>query len=236
MANTPKEKRVISKIASDVSKIRTAQRLTPKIIICLVVLLALVFIAAALYKNGGSFTVAITNPDKSYGLSLCESDDFFSPTSVLKADIAEKITNIDGETDLPADLDNINGKHNGLNYVAYTFYCKNTGSKPCTLQYELYFESTTKGIEKAIRIRIYEDGTPTTFARTRSDGTGPEKGTKEFLTETIVTKQQRENFEVNNIKKFTVVIWIEGWDEDCTDDIIGGVLKLNMKLSAIPID
>ena len=33
--------------------------------------------------------------------------------------------------------------------------------------------------------------------------------------------------------KFTVVIWLEGNDPDCLDNIIGGTMKLDMKFKIV---
>ena len=40
------------------------------------------------------------------------------------------------------------------------------------------------------------------------------------------TKQ--EDFDPGATNKYTVVIWLEGNDPDCVDDIIGGVIKMQM--------
>ena len=37
-----------------------------------------------------------------------------------------------------------------------------------------------------------------------------------------------EKFKSKDKDKYTVVIWLEGNDPDCVDDIIGGTLKLSM--------
>ena len=39
---------------------------------------------------------------------------------------------------------------------------------------------------------------------------------------------KREKFKSKDKDKYTVVIWLEGNDPDCVDNIIGGTLKLSM--------
>ena len=41
------------------------------------------------------------------------------------------------------------------------------------------------------------------------------------------------NFKSGSIDKYTVVIWLEGWDPECVDDIMGGEVKLSMNFHII---
>ena len=41
-----------------------------------------------------------------------------------------------------------------------------------------------------------------------------------------------ENFKPGDINKYTVVVWIEGTDPDCTDNILGGEFKAYMNFSS----
>ena len=50
-----------------------------------------------------------------------------------------------------------------------------------------------------------------------------------FLSETVVTMGRQENVAPMDVHKYTVVIWLEGDDPDCTDELIGGHLGLDMK-------
>ena len=40
-----------------------------------------------------------------------------------------------------------------------------------------------------------------------------------------------ENFEVGQVDKYTIVIFIEGDDAECTDALIGGEIGVYMKLT-----
>ena len=57
-----------------------------------------------------------------------------------------------------------------------------------------------------------------------------EKGTTAFYSEDIAVLKERKNFRPNDIDKYTIVIYLEGDDPDCVDAIIGGEIKLNMKV------
>lgn len=225
--------RGLRRAATEVKRYRVMVKVIPILLAVLALLLVLLYIATSFYNKYGSFTVTVSKYDFSkYSLSLCETPDFRRPSSRLNAGPAENITNISGDT-LPADLDRINGQHSGENYLAYTFYCKNAGSATVDITYRLYLSNMTQGIEKAVRIRLYVDGEPVTYARTATDGSGPEPGTVEFLTPETVTEASVRGFAPEDAIRFTVVIWLEGDDPDCVDSVIGGEIKVDMAFSII---
>lgn len=51
---------------------------------------------------------------------------------------------------------------------------------------------------------------------------------KNFLSDTVIAEGEQRQVAVNEIHKYTVVIWLEGDDPDCTDELIGGHLGLEM--------
>lgn len=188
----------------------------------------------------GSFTVAVNRVDdlvQNQGVNsliLSDSKDFNYQTARLNAGIDKTLNNIEGSIDIPDWLDNIDGKHNGENYIAYTFYCKNNGSNAFDYSYEVYLTNMTQGLEKAIRIRLYVDGEYTDYAYPRTDGVeGPEPGTTAFTTDSIVVKNIITDFKPDNITKYTVVIWIEGPDPDCVNSVMGGQLKVDMAMEVV---
>ena len=135
------------------------------------------------------------------------------------------MTNISG-LDLPENLDMINGSHNGKNYIAYTFYLINAGDDTISYEGELTIENVTKGVDEAVRIAVYKNGEKTVYGKTKSNGTGIESDCdSEFLTASIVLRDTKEEFTPRSKDKYTVVIWLEGNDPDCVDDIIGGTIK-----------
>ena len=165
-----------------------------------------------------------------YGLTLSESREMTHCRSHLDAKIDETITNI-SVRDLPADLDMIDGEHNGENHVAYTFYLQNIGTQTLDYEYTMFISGVTQRLDSAIRIRLYHNGEPVTYARTRSDGGGAEPDTVEFFSEQVACQKLVSDFSPKEIDKFTVVIWIEGDDPDCVDFLIGGKLRVDMAMS-----
>ena len=211
--------------------------------------MTLVYVASALYNQTGSYTVSINKFDNvEYSLILSETSDFTSLTTKLNAKSNERITNICVDKDLPDGLEHVDGVHNGSDYIAYTYYVMNNGNKTMTYEYVLTASNITNNLDKAIRVALYVDGEKTVYAAMGADGSSEpvcpfdewsvaEYGyTTPFRTQgdkSIVTRQQISGFAPGDVTKFTVVIWIEGDDPDCTDDLIEGTFKLDMTMSLV---
>lgn len=234
MARDNKVVTPIRRTATEVKRYRTIMKIMPLAIILSMLVLIVGYVVSVLYMRFGAFTVSVNKFDNlDYALTLSESPGFEGYTSRLNAEISETVTNIDGRT-LPTYLDNIDGPHNGENYIAYTYYCKNAGKYTVDYSYEMYIANMTLEIEKAVRIRLFVDGVSEDFAYARTDGVeGPEPGTTAFQTGNTVVKRIIENFAPGDVTKYTVVIWLEGNDPDCTDKILGGEFKIDMVMEVV---
>ncbi|MBP5255806.1 MAG: hypothetical protein J6Z80_02000, partial [Clostridia bacterium] len=197
----------IRRTAGEVKRYRRWMRLVPIAIGIAVLILILGYVASALYMKYGAFTVMVNKFDHNeYALTLSESPGFESQTSRLNAEIAQTVTNIDGKT-IPDWVDNVDGEHNGENYVAYTFYCKNAGTRTVSYYYDMYIANMTYEIEKAVRVRLYVDGEYVDYAYPRTDGVdGPEPGTVSFQGGNTIVKKMVQHFAPGDSTKFTVVI------------------------------
>ena len=49
-----------------------------------------------------------------------------------------------------------------------------------------------------------------------------------FETNTIAVLEQRKNFKPKQKDRFTIVIFLEGDDPECINDLIGGEIKMHM--------
>ena len=231
--NSEKRSRFLARTAKEVRNYAVHKKVSVALLSTLTLLTVLFYIVAALYKNTGSFTVSVDKYEMTkYGLSLCENRDMVNKSSYLNADISETMTNIAKEW-LPANLDMIDGNHSGHNHIAYTFYVENSGYVEVPIEYSINISNITNDIDEAIRFRVYVNGEYTDYAKTKSDGTGPEPSTEEFYNAATAVCRRLENFKPGEIAKFTVVIWIEGNDPDCVDWLIGGELKADMFIKVI---
>jgi hypothetical protein len=221
-------------MSKEVKRYVVIQRILGLLAIILITLVAVAYAIAYFYDKYGSFTVKIDKYDMvKQGLALSETPYFERTESRLNADILYDMTNISGN-DLPENIDMVNGSHNGDNYIAYTFYMINSGDDSISYNGELYIENVTNKLDEAVRVAVYENGVRTVYGKTKSSGSGMESDCDaEFLASTVVMRTEREKFAPKAKDKFTVVIWLEGNDPDCTDELIGGTLKLGMKFKLV---
>ncbi|MBR1724072.1 MAG: hypothetical protein IJ723_03515 [Ruminococcus sp.] len=202
-------------------------RIMGLLVVILIAIVAIAYAISYFYDKYGSFTVKINKYDMMrQGLTLSETPDFDKTNSVLNADIVYDMTNISGD-DLPDNIDMINGSHNGESYIAYTFYLINAGDDTISYEGEMTIENVTNKVDEAVRVAVFENGKETIYGKTKSNGTGKESDCdSEFTSSTVVMKTSRDGFKPKAKDKYTVVIWLEGNDPDCTDELIGGTLKL----------
>lgn len=204
-------------------------RVLALLVIILILIVAIAYAISYFYDKFGSFTVKVNKYDMVHqGLTLSETPEYDRSNAVLNANIIYDITNISGE-DIPPNVDMINGSHNGDNYIAYTFYLINSGDDTLSYTGEMNIDNVTKGVDEAVRIAVYKNGEKTVYGKTKSNGAGRESDCdSEFLSSSIVMRTAGEKFKAKDKDKYTVVIWLEGNDPDCLDNIVGGTLKLSM--------
>ncbi len=224
-------KRRMHRIGAALLRLSTLQ----KALIALIVVFAALFSLSFVQENMGNFTINLNRLELfRYGVSIDENGDFPNATARLKADALANGTNIAAE-DLPDNLDEVDGSHNGRNYVAYTFYLRNAGKVDLNYNCRVRIVSASKGAEKAARVRIWRNGEPTTYAAPAADG-NPEPGCVSFEADDTVCNIADENFQVGDVDKYTVVIWLDGDDPECVDDIIGGEVEFGMDFDTLDHD
>ena len=224
--------RSLARTAREAANYNVIKRIIVILISSLLVLSSVVYLVSALYSRYGSFTVSIAKEqDTTRLLSLCDDDQFLYPTSKLSIKLSEDITNI-SKDDLPGYLDSKNGSYNGDNFLAYTFYLKNAGTSTVTYEYAMLISQVTQDVDEAARIRLYHNGEYVDYAKVGADGE-PEPETVKFLKEDFVTQKWVDSFAPEDIHRFTVVLWLEGNDPECVDDIIGGQMKIGMTFKII---
>ena len=162
---------------------------------------------------------------------LSEDGKTKNKTRTLAADTIEYMDNISIKW-LPDDIDTeATGAHNGDNYIAYTFYVINTGKDTVHYWYEIDIDDTIKNVDEAIRIMIYRNGERVVYAKKNRDTKKAEPDTKAFVSNSIAVLEQRKNFKPNTKDRFTIVIWIEGDDPQCKNDLLGGEIKMHMDIT-----
>ena len=127
----------------------------------------------------------------------------------------------------------------GLTYIGYTFYLKNEGNTKVDIEFAVNIISITLDLDECLRFMLIEDDVKETIYM-KSDSAPkndcdhtPDDLCQDFLSDSYICKSQIESFRPNEVKKFSVIIWLEGWDEDCTNDKMGGQMRMEMVFSIV---
>ena len=189
--------------------------------------LLILFIISMLVSKWGDLVIEIDRPLQNRGIVLSTDHEFKTKSVALSAKQALTVTNITYSW-LPTDLDTSkDGEHNGKNYVAYTFYCKNEGEAEVDYKATLDISGVAKSADEACRVMVYKNGEPTVYAKGKYDNRDEaEKDTVKFLDDKTVMSTTTENFKPDNVDKYTVVVWIEGADPECVDEIRDGWVRM----------
>ncbi len=201
-----------------------------------ILLLLVLYVIVGIVYSSGNFSITLDkNLFMKRGIIIYDNPEYKVFRAELNAKAVEEFDNISYKW-IPKDIDNSNGgSHNGDNYVAYTFFVENLGEDISDYWSEIIIDDTIKGVDEAVRIRVYKNGEDTTYAKISKDGV-PEKDTIAFKTDTQVSLDHVENFKPGDKDKYTVVIWLEGNDPECTDNILGGEIKIHMAFNSEKVE
>lgn len=250
--------REIRTTARQVNRRRQMMRLLILILLFALLSMSIVFAAASFLNKAGRFTINL-DPDafNKHGISISSTADFKNPTIILQGTALENMWNITQEWILNdpgnkeyynpddmtyknfAEIDAIDGDHNGKDYIAYTFWIMNTGSEKdesTTYSYSIDINSAAKGADEAIRVMVFRNGVPTVYGKTPKNPSAPYAtfGIDEFFVSADkVTQTTRTGFKVGEKDRYTILIWLEGWDPECVDNIMGGEVKLSMNFKVL---
>ena len=200
------------------------------LVIIILILLVLYFVIGIIY-NSGNFSITL---DKDLyfnnGLIIYDDPEYKVYRSELLAPSPETFDSwsIDWFTE---ELDSTLGSHNGDNYLAYTFLIENTGNETTEYYSEIIIDDVIKNVDEAVRIMVYKNGQAVTYAKLSALGQ-PEPDTVAFQDDNLVASEHVTNFKPNDVNRYTLVLWIEGKDPECTDNLLGGEFKVQMNFSS----
>ena len=199
------------------------------ILLAMMLTVAILFITAFMQEKMGNFTINLNRLELyRKGVSISDTGDFKDATARLTANTVQDATNMSID-DLPDNIDEIDGNHNGKNYMAYTYYVRNAGKEDLGYIAQITLDSCAKGAEEAVRVAVWHNGERIVYAEPSADGT-PEDGCTNFESDTVVCTYEEPDFLVGNVDRYTIVIWMEGDDPECVDSIIGGSVEFSMDI------
>lgn len=223
-----------SEIEVSVRKLKKKKKIvkiTKLVVLSVLLVLLLSYIVMNIIYNNGNFSITLDkNLYFSRGIVIYDDPDYKVFRTELYAKSVDYFDNISYRW-LPDDLDNTNSSHNGDNYVAYTFYIENTGSDTSDYWYQIIIDDVIKNVDEAVRIRLYKNGSYVTYAKLGMNGNA-ERDTVPFVNPELVAFEHVQQFKPGDIDKYTIVMWVEGSDLDCTDNILGGEIKVHMEFNS----
>ena len=207
------------------------------VFVTLLIILSMLYLILYIVYDGGRFTVSLDkNLADQKSIYLSETGKFKERNRKLYAETINYMDNISIKW-LPENIDTEkDGAHNGDNYIAYTFYTVNNGKESVDYWYEIDIDDTIRNVDEAIRIMIYRNGIPTVYAKKNKTTNNAEEGTKKFVSDKIAVLEQAKNLKAKTKDRFTIVVWIEGDDPDCLNDLLGGEIKMHMDITEVHKD
>ena len=225
-------------------KVRNRKRMAKivrRALFILLIFLIVIYVILSVIYNEGKFTVILdSNESLESGLAIFDSLNNSHGKRKLEATPIRFMDNISYRW-IPENVDTeADGSHNGQNYIAYSFYVENQGDRVLNYHYELYVDDIIKNVDEAIRIRIYRNGEDTTYAKRNFLDNQPERDTEPFKeiknAEGVIISERVADFNPDDLDRYTILVWIEGDDPDCTDALLGGEIKMHMVITEEHID
>ncbi len=202
----------------------------------LVGILLIIYIISMLITQWGDLVIQIGDIYGGKTMLLSEDPNFGDGTAGVKLNggNVKDVTNITKNW-LPKNLDTSkNGQHNGDNYLAYTFYLKNTGDEVFDYNANMTITGVAKSADEACRVMIYRNGKEAVYAKGQYKNRKiAETDATKWVDNKTVVKFDKKDFNGGDVDKYTVVIWIEGNDKECVDAIRGGHVRMQMTFNVI---
>ena len=223
--------------ADKIYKRELFRKLVKTSLLFLLIIISVIYLVLYVVYQNGRFTVTLDkNLSNQKSVFLSETGNVKERTRHLAAETIDYMDNISIKW-LPENLDQeADGPHNGDNYIAYTFYVVNSGEEIVHYWFEIDIDDSIKRVDEAIRIMIYRNGEPTVYAKKSAETGQAEPDTKKFVSNTIAVLEQRKNFKPKQKDRYTVVVWIEGDDPECRNELLGGEIKLHIDITEEHLD
>lgn len=242
---------------SEIKKIKEKRLTVTKIsLLILILFLVNLYLLLGIWYDANSFTISVGEDAQDSGLIIYpNSKEPVEYYTELHLENKMKFFTDISESWLPKDIDTDTGKndgdHSGRYYLAYTFYAQNASDIPIGYVAEITIKDVILNVDDAIRVAVYRNGKKTVYAKAKVDeSTGesmidkttgklvPEDGTEVFFDadKRIVMQEQNEDFKSGEIIRYTVVIWLEGNDQQCTNDIVKGYINLRMNFQEFHLE
>ncbi len=203
-------------------------------------LLSSVIVVVTYYgQNVGSFSIKLDNALTDRQIAISSDKEFAWFDSRLEAASCENATVTSYRFIRPEAVKANDGNYFGTNnaYVGYTFYMKNMGTDAVDIEEYINVSKSTKNLDQVSWIWYFEDDELDGKVYKKEDTLIPEgwdgylpdyPQTINFLDDSQVAINQITNFLPGQVKKFTIIIWMEALDPDLSDANSGGLINFSV--------
>lgn len=200
-------------------------------LLILLLFFSLLYLVLYVVNSKGYFTIKLDKNLKAERHILLSSDSEFSAETVeIKVKGLEYMDNIT-ESWIPMDeVIKKEGDNSGDNYIAYTYFIKNDGEQKTDYKSKIVVESVIKNVDDAVRVAVFTNGEKKVYAKKAKNGK-EEPNTIAFLSNHLIMERERNGLEPGQMDRYTILVWLEGKDPECIDDIIGGEMKMSMVIT-----
>ncbi len=200
-------------------------------LLILLLFFSLLYLVLYVVNSNGYFTIKLDKNLKAERHILLSSDSEFSAETVeIKVKGLEYMDNIT-ESWIPMnEVIKKEGDNSGDNYIAYTYFIKNDGEQKTDYKSKIVVESVIKNVDDAVRVAVFTNGEKKVYAKKAKNGK-EEPNTIAFLSNHLIMEQERNGLEPGQMDRYTILVWLEGKDPECIDDIIGGEMKMSMVIT-----
>lgn len=231
-----------------------AMRISKWAILVLAIAIVIFTVVTIYGANIGNFIISVKdqNDRGDVKLLLSQYQDYSAASPVISAQgLREQADTTKSAIPKESELVKNVGPHNDeifKRYMAFSFFLINRSEGMIDYNYTFDIKSDSSFLYEVMRVWIIESDvsgnisnntiyayheTEENEAKYRAN-IGPEYyETTDYVNQTQIAKQQRKNFAVDDVVKFTVVIWLEGHDPLCTNELIGATLKCSMDFAAV---
>lgn len=191
----------------------------------------------------GSFVVGVSDKGYQGGLVLSKTQDFSTSSPRL---VGDSVSNVHPISVLDIYSEKVlqnDGSYipKSKNYMGFTFYLKNEGNISINVDVSMTITKATNYVDRATWIWLFEgeeDKNGTIYRKKDSIAHEYPAGYndnnyKEYEGDELVMRSTIVYFKPQEIKKYSIIIWLEGEDPDCVDtgeySVKSGKIRFTMK-------
>ncbi len=199
----------------------------------------IVIVALFMGQEAGNFVIEVEGGNERKSVQICEKLGG-STASRLEAPSITEMTNTTYHrfSDKLSSYQEVEGfmVDEDQHVYVYSFYMINEGSESLRVRATMYYSNVTNNLDKAIRVLTMSSTSNQKNCYQVADETEMDYGDKYpavslFLGDGRVYEEDFLSVDPGATIKYTVVLWLEGNDPDCTDAIRLGQIRFALKLA-----